>query len=193
MHCPQCGQLQVSEITRFCSRCGFLMDGVSQLLATGGILQSYPNGEVTTERSAKWKGVHQGMILFLLGVLLVPIMGVFSAFTGGMLSEGFQMLAALFALICFVGGPLRMLYAALFEQGAPRLATTMQQPPNAYVARTLSAPQPAPGRVNVLPPANVNPAGGWRRPNTSELVGRPSVTENTTRLLDKNSDRDPDQ
>jgi len=170
------------------------MDGVSQLLATGGILQSYPSGEVTTERSAKWKGVRQGMILFLIGVLLVPIMGVFSAFTHGFLSEGFQMLAALCALMCFVGGPIRMLYAALFEEGAPRMAMQqMQQAPNAYVARTLSASQPAPGRVNALPPANVNPAGGWRRPNTSELVGRPSVTENTTRLLDKNSDRDPDQ
>jgi hypothetical protein len=170
------------------------MDGVSHLLATGGVLQSYPGGEVTTERSAKWKGVRQGMILFLIGVLLVPIMGVFSAFTGAMISEAFQMLAALFALICFVGGPIRMLFAALFEEGAPRMAMQqLQPPPNAYVARTLSASQPAPGRVNVLPPANVNPASGWRRPNTSELVGRPSVTENTTRLLDKNNDREPDQ
>jgi hypothetical protein len=83
-----------------------------------------------------------------------------------------------------------MLYAALFEEGAPRLG--IAPPHNAYAPRTLPASQPAPGRVNVLPPANVNPAGGWRRPNTSELVGRPSVTENTTRLLDKDIDREPD-
>ena len=190
MHCPQCGQQQVSEITRYCSRCGFLMDGVSQLLATGGILPAFASSDGPAEKSAKFKGVRQGMILFLMGVLLVPIMGVFSSFTHGFLSDGFQMLAALFALICFVGGPVRMLYAALFEEGAPRMAL---QPANNFVQRPLAVPQHVPGRVIALPPQPVNPAGGWRRPNTSELVGRPSVTENTTRLLDKDIDRDRDQ
>src|SRR6185312_316336 len=191
MHCPQCGQQQVSEITRFCSRCGFLMDGVPHLLATGGILPTYSGVEGTTERSAKFKGVRQGMILFLIGILLVPIMGVFSAFTHGFLSDGFQMLAALFALMCFVGGPVRMLYAALFEEGAPRMALPASQN---YVQRPMVAAQHMPNRVNALPPPAANPAAGaWRRPNTSELVGRPSVTENTTRLLDKDVDRDSNQ
>ena len=191
MHCPQCGQQQVSEITRFCSRCGFSMEGVAQLLASGGIMPAFPVSEGDAERSPKWKGVRQGMILFLIGVLLVPIMGVFSAFTRGALSEGFEMLAALFALICFVGGLVRMLYAALFEQGASRVM--LPSAPTNYVPPSLAASQTGSGRVNVLPPATANPAGGWRRPNTAELVGRPSVTENTTRLLDKNTDRDPDQ
>src|SRR6267142_6386540 len=132
MHCPQCGQQQVSEITRFCSRCGFLMEGVAQLLATGGMMLAYPVAEGQTEKSPKWRGVRQGMILFLIGVLLVPIMGVFSAFTGGFLSEGFQMLAALFALICFVGGPVRMLYAALFEEGTAT-SGALRSSPNRYV------------------------------------------------------------
>src|SRR6266850_4161652 len=132
MHCPQCGQQQVSEITRFCSRCGFLMEGVAQLLATGGMMPAYPVAEGQTEKSPKWRGVRQGMILFLIGVLLVPIMGVFSAFTGGFLSEGFQMLAALFALLCFVGGPIRMLYAALFEEGTAT-SGALRSSPNRYV------------------------------------------------------------
>src|SRR4051812_19846210 len=180
MHCPQCGQQQVSEVTRFCSRCGFPMDGVAQLLASGGIMQAYQSGEAA-ERSPKWKGVRQGVILLMIGVLLVPLMGVFSAFTRGMISDAFQMLAAIFALICFVGGPVRMLFAALFEQGAGL------SPANQYAPRAMPAPPPRP---NALPPANVNATGGWRRPNTAELVGRPSVTENTTRLLDKNDRED---
>lgn len=190
MHCPKCGQQQVSEITRFCSRCGYQLDGVAQLLAAGGNYPSYTLAEGPSERSAKWKGVRQGMILFLMGVLLVPIMGVFSAFTGGMLSEAFQMLAALFSLLCFVGGPLRMLYAALFEEGAPSRGM-LRPAPSVYVPPVPNAIPP--GRMNVLPPASANPAGGWRRPNTAELVNRPSVTENTTRLLDKNTDQDLDQ
>lgn len=192
MNCPQCGQQQVSEITRFCSRCGFPMEGVAQLLAGGGMLPAYPLGEGTTERSPKWKGVRQGMMLFLIGVLLVPIMGVFSAFTGGGLSEGFQMLAALFSLLCFLGGPVRMLYAALFEEGAPPRGV-LRSSPTPYAPPASNAFQAAPGRVNVLPPAAASPTGGWRRPNTAELVNRPSVTENTTRLLGRDTEQDPDQ
>lgn len=189
MHCPQCGQQQVSEVTRFCSRCGFPMDGVTQLLSSGGIFPTYTASEGSTERSAKFKGVRQGMILFMMGVLLVPIMGIFSSYTGGFLSNVFEMLTALFALICFVGGPVRMLYAALFEEGAPRLA---MHPAN-FAARPLPAPQHMQNRVGALPPPSANSAGAWRRPNTAELVGRPSVTENTTRLLDKDIDRDTNQ
>jgi hypothetical protein len=191
MYCPQCGQQQVSEITRFCSRCGFMMEGVAHLLASGGVLPSYLPSASPAERSAKWKGVRQGMLIFLAGVLMVPIMGVFSAFTNGFISEAFQMLAALFSLICFVGGPLRMLYAALFEQGAPRMMHAGAPPISAPIS--MGAAHTAAGRINVLPPAPSNPAGGWRRPNTAELVGRPSVTENTTRLLDKNTELDPDR
>jgi hypothetical protein len=161
------------------------MDGVAELLSSGGILPTYSASQGSTERSAKFKGVRQGMILFLLGVLLVPIMGVFSEFTHGVLSNGFQMMAALLALICFVGGPVRMLYAALFEEGAPRMA---MHPAN-FAARPLPAPQHMQNR-GALPPPSANSAGAWRRPNTAELVGRPSVTENTTRLLDKDIDRD---
>jgi len=191
MHCPQCGQQQVSEITRFCSRCGYHLDGVAQLLAAGGMFPAYSLGEVTSEKSPKWKGVRQGMILFLVGVLLVPIMAVFSAYTNGFVSNAFQMLVALFSLLCFVGGPIRMLYAALFEEGAPARGM-LRASPSTY-APPMSNALPPPGRMNVLPPANANPAGGWRRPNTAELVGRPSVTDNTTRLLDRNADQDPDQ
>lgn len=188
MHCPQCGQRQVSEITRFCSRCGFPLEGVAQLLACGGMLPAYPLTEGTTERSPKWKGVRQGMILFLIGVLLVPIMGVFSAFTRGIWSEGFQMLAALFSLLCFVGGPIRMLYAALFEEGA-RARGVLRSSPTTYAPPASNTFPAAPGRMNVLPPAAASPAGAWRRPNTAELVDRPSVTEHTTRLLNTDTDR----
>ncbi len=186
MYCPQCGQQQVSEITRYCSRCGFPLDGVTQLLASGGMLSPYTSTDGSAEKSARWKGVRQGMVLMLIGGLLVPIMGVFSAFTGGFMSNAFQMLAALFALLCFVGGPLRMIYAALFEEGAGPAG--LRQAPNYVGPNAL----PSPGRVNVLPPV-ASPVGGWRRPNTAELVSRPSVTENTTRLLDRNSDQDLDQ
>jgi uncharacterized membrane protein YvbJ len=38
MHCPRCGQQQLSEETRFCSRCGFQLGIVSELLLHDGWL-----------------------------------------------------------------------------------------------------------------------------------------------------------
>ena len=38
MHCPSCGQQQVSLETKFCSRCGFPLGVVSEVLAHGGFL-----------------------------------------------------------------------------------------------------------------------------------------------------------
>ena len=178
MYCPQCGQQQASGIVRYCSRCGFPFDGVIQLLGTGGMVPVYRTPEEPVPMSARRKGVKQGGMLFLSGILIVPILGLFASFSSAAFP---QILAALAAIICFIGGPLRMLFAALFEEGAPRRIMTYGPPP-------APAPQQfGPARQNVaLPPPPARSPSSWRRPNTAELVNPPtSVTENTTRLLDK--------
>ena len=182
MFCPQCGQQQVSAVTRFCSRCGFPMDGVMQLLSSGGIIPLYRDPDEPVPVSARRKGVKQGGILFLSGILIVPILGMFASYTNATFIE---ILAALAAIICFIGGPLRMLFAALFEEGAPNPFRTYGPP------ASMNAPPPQHRFMpnmsqSALPPAPVRPPASWRpRPNTAELVTPPSVTENTTRLLDK--------
>jgi hypothetical protein len=182
MYCPQCGQQQAAGVVRFCSRCGFPLDGVIQLLGNGGMLPVYRAPDETPQISARKRGVKQGGILLLSGALVVPILGVLDSFATT--STFLDILVALAAIICFIGGPLRMLYAAVFEEGAPNLINRGVRP---YV----SAPTPAPqfGQVSqpsALPPRSVQPPAGWRsRPITAELSGPPSVTENTTRLLDK--------
>src|ERR1041385_1131004 len=119
MFCPRCGQQQATDSMRFCSRCGFAMEGVMHLLAHGGMLPvQQPPGEKV--RSARAKGVMQGAMLMLLGALIVPIFGVMSAFAPGRLENVFAFFAAMSAIISFVGGPLRLLFAAIFEEGAPK-------------------------------------------------------------------------
>jgi hypothetical protein len=125
MFCPQCGQQQVTGVVRFCSRCGFPLDGVIQLLSSGGIIPAYRASDEPVQASPRKKGVKQGGLLFLAGILIVPILGMFASFSN---SSFPQMLTMLAALICFVGGPLRMLYAALFEEGAPNPMRQYQQP-----------------------------------------------------------------
>jgi len=179
MFCPHCGQQQITASLRFCSRCGFPLEAVLQVLATGGLLPSFP-GPISKEPSPRRKGVKQGALLILLGIILVPLLGVLSSFNAGNL---FDILTPMAAIFFFLGGLLRMLYAALFEEGAPRYRPMMP----GYAPPTMPTQFQATPRVGSLPPAaSVPPATAWRtRPNTAEILQPPSVTENTTRLLDK--------
>ena len=183
MYCPQCGQQQVSGIVRFCSRCGFPLDGVIQLLGTGGVLPVYRNPDEPERISPRRKGVKQGGILLLTGAVLVPILGVMGSFSN---STFLEILTAFAAIICFLGGPLRMLYAAVFEEGAPN---PFHQP-RPYVPA--APPHQFNPRVqqSALPPQSTQPPPWRARPITAELASPPSVTENTTRLLERDERKD---
>ena len=174
MFCPQCGQQQVSDNLRFCSRCGFPLEAVVLILGNGGALPYYEPG--TREVSRRRKGVMQGAILFLAGIVLVPVLGLINSFTLG--PNLLDILVPLAALLFFLGGVVRMLFAAIFEEGAAKSQYHYAQPP---VIIPANSPIGA-----ALPPARPNPAAGWRpRPTTAEIRQPASVTENTTRLLDK--------
>ena len=180
MYCPKCGQMQISGDVRFCSRCGFLLEAVHTLLATNGMASHY-SAPTNRPLSARSRGVRQGAMLMLSTLFIVPVTAIFIA---GVL-DGPPEIVALAAVFCFVGGLLRMLYALLMENAYPE--------PEINTAG-YAPPQPAhferPAHNAGLPPASVNSVPSWRpQPNTAELVHRPSVTENTTRLLDKDEPR----
>ena len=185
MYCPHCGQQQASDVIRYCSRCGFLLDGVIYLMHNNGIMPLSDSAALSTEPSPRKKGVKQGGLMLLIGALLVPILGVFNSFTPGIF---FDIIVAIAAIVCFMGGPLRMIYAALFEEGAP---SRTPLPLGNYAPPAIQARPTTPPRGVALPPASVNQTAPWRaRPNTAELTAPPSVTENTTRLLDKDESRE---
>jgi hypothetical protein len=186
MYCPQCGQQQISEIVRFCSKCGLPLDGVIQLLENRGMMPTYHAVDGPKEISPRRRGVRQGGILLLTGALVVPILGVLDSFAGN--SSLLDIFVAIAAILCFLGGPLRMIYAALFEEGA----ATRPAGSSSYLTPSVPLQSGMRGRgAEALPPAPANPATGWRsRPNTAELVRPPSITENTTRLLDKDEPKD---
>ena len=181
MYCPQCGQQQASTEMRFCSRCGFPLAGVIELLASGGVPGSQAEPQVQ-EMSPRRKGVKQGVVMMIIGAVLVPILAILnSAYHGPNI---FDLLVPLAAVICFAGGLMRILYATLFEQSAPST--------NPYVPAYASPPTPpaqlnAGARISALPSQQSVPVSDFapRRANTAELVQPPSVTENTTRLLDE--------
>ena len=178
VYCPRCGQEQFSPEIRFCSRCGFLMNGMAEVVLKGGLNQVDDKPKPISPRR---KGLKHGGGWFLLGVLVVPIMAVFH--------ELFRFpyeFVALAAIIFFLGGILRMIYALLFESGNPAEYTLEE---NVFYAarklrgktqnvKELSAQQSIPVDSYVPPPTQAN----WRDTNDLQPT---SVTEKTTKFLDK--------
>lgn len=177
MYCPQCGQQQVSDTVRFCSRCGFLLEGTTVVLASGGIIPSRYIKSANQPLSPRSKGVRKGAMLMLSTFFVVPILAILSI---NFLEPLAHIIVPLAAVFCFIGGLLRMLYALMLEDAVAE----PEVDPTAY------GPPPLMGHVAnaALPPAREN-APSWRRPQTAEIYQRPSVTENTTRLLDKEDSR----
>jgi hypothetical protein len=130
----------------------------------------------STTLSPRGKGVRQGALLMLSTLLLVPLVAII---TGNFL-EPLMFLIPVTAIVCFVGGLLRILYALMMEDAYPQSDQTVGYPPTGIPQLDTST------RNVALPPAAANPAAGWRpRTNTAEIYQPPSITENTTRLLDK--------
>lgn len=186
MYCPQCGQQQVQEERRFCSRCGFPLGGVLELLATGGLIQTSDASGIERARSPRREGVRQGTLMILLGIVLVPLVAIFSTFV----LDHPELFVPPTAIIFFLGGLIRIIYALIFQEGELRkkreLAPSYAAP--SFAPARMSAP---PARAPALPPAQSTSINNWRPParaDTSELVAPPSVTEQTTRLLDEKID-----
>jgi hypothetical protein len=176
MHCPQCGQKQFSAEARFCKSCGFPLDRVKELLISDGVSpapekESQPPGE-----SPRRKGVRQGVKLFFICLLL-------AALTTRMGNRQANFLPMMF----FMAALLRILYAVIFQQGAPRKKKEDGSLPSAPITtEQLGAAR----RGSTLPPSQGVPVAAFntRRVDTAEMVRPPSVTERTTKLLNESQD-----
>jgi hypothetical protein len=124
----------------------------------------------------KQKGVHRGKRIMWVSLWLAVIVIAL-----GFIDDDLFALM-LPAFLVFVAGLLRLLYAKLFQKDTP-VRTENAPPLYAPPPRTVEAPAP---RGTELPPARGFPAADLVRPGgkTSEMAPPPSVTENTTRLLE---------
>ncbi|HEX8353993.1 MAG TPA: zinc ribbon domain-containing protein [Pyrinomonadaceae bacterium] len=187
MFCPNCGQRQNSNDARFCPSCGFPLNAVNDLLANGGHLHWRPPAPapppVPVPLTPRNRGIRQGVFLMLSTVVVVPVV----LFLGVALLNMPGELIPLAAVVCMMGGLLRLLYAVFFESNVPYDAPTRQPyVPPAFPPNYLGTP----ARGTTLPPPQGTPIHAQARPqryNTGELVEPPraSVTDHTTRLLDK--------
>ena len=173
MHCPVCGQQQVSEETRFCSRCGFLLTGVAEVVRAGGLVTARSTGVAGSSDSPRRRGIKKGVFWALLTLLVVPIMAI--------LTVVFRIppFLPVFGLLIFlVGGLLRIAYAMLFESG-----NSPERFPDTLM-RDLENRNALPPSQSIPASAYAAPAGSWRDTNDLERVPG-SVTDSTTKLLQK--------
>ena len=166
---------------RFCSRCGFPLATVATLVNNNGTIPQLPGEPKQLRRSSRSRMITESIILtaFCWGVVLLA--------TFWFNAHGvFEVVAQIAALIFFaIGliGLIRFLYAFLsvkdYEPN-PGLAAS-QTSADVVAARETERP--------ALPAHESIPLTDWpRRPNTREMVRAPSVTENTTRLLEEVSE-----
>ena len=179
MYCPRCSQQQVSEETKFCSRCGFPLGLVSEILAHGGFLpqlaELYKNKKFLTRRN----GLIFSLFWFLI---LVMILTPLTAIAGG------EEITAVIALIGSVGALILVIASFLILKNEPKPYELPNRELPVSDLYNLHGTQP-----NTLPPMQSQPAqsyvpppGTWKAPDTGDFVRPTSVTEGTTKLLEKN-------
>jgi hypothetical protein len=177
MYCPKCSQLQSSDEMRFCSRCGFALAGVALLLANDGIVPQIAGKTVRKLPLSRKKVIAESAIFTAIcwGVVIVSTL----IFDWGGPMESLAKIAALLFFILGLIGLLRFLYGFLFVRDLA------EQPSH----RAFSNPTiqggllETPRRVALPAERDLSATDYPRRENTQEMVARPSVTENTTRLL----------
>ncbi|HEY0762818.1 MAG TPA: zinc ribbon domain-containing protein [Pyrinomonadaceae bacterium] len=169
MYCPNCGQQQVSDEMRFCSRCGQALSGLAEWLAGVSMPATRAERSQVVAASPRRKGIRRAAKLMFFSGVLFPIFLVISLAVDepGPLS---------IPVLLFFVSLVMMLYARLFSD---RQEHVIYQSPQA------SVPGPTSTRSSLPPATSIPiPNAGRQQVRTNELAQPPSVTENTTRLLD---------
>jgi choline-glycine betaine transporter len=156
---------------RFCSRCGFPLTIVSQLVANGGALAGF-DAEGKRQLTPREMGVRWGALLMIISAVLFPIVLLFAA----MKHDAVVLLLPVF--LVFLVGMARLLYAKLLQPNTP-----IQKEVLFAAGQRMDQQLSSEHRLGL--PANQNvPVSAWRQPiDTSEMAQPPSVTDNTTKLL----------
>jgi hypothetical protein len=172
MYCPKCGQ-QVAESMRFCSRCGLPISEVADWLAGAvgeGASALAPRDEAQESvLSPRRKGMRRGAKIMFWGGILLPLFFVFS-----LIADSPEPLFV--PLIILLIGLAWLLYSRLFgEEVQPN---RIQPPQDVRLGAT---------PISALPPASdAGVVGSARREaRTAEIAQPPSVTDHTTKLLDR--------
>ena len=179
MHCPGCGQQQVSNETKFCSRCGLPLSVVSQVLVHGGYLPQL--AELNKKKKplfSRRNGLAFSLIwcLFFL-LVMAPLWGILNH----------EKMAGASAVVGIFGGLIMMISSLIFlKKDTPDFALDHRMyssPPGQHDLQGQTGYSALPPQQSIPASAYVQPsAGSWRDTNDLQPT---SITEGTTKLLEK--------
>ena len=181
MYCPKCSQLQTSEETKFCSRCGFPLGLVSDILAHGGFLPQLAELHKPKKWLTRKNGVVFSLFWFMFFLLIMaPFFGI----------AGIDEMAGISAIIGIFGGLMWLIGSLVLMKGEPKqYVLPINELPNANINTFYETNQ-----KNLLPnqtqtaQSYVAPTDSWKAPNTGEFAQPRSVIEATTKLLRKDDE-----
>ncbi len=170
MFCPKCGQ-QSSDEVRFCPRCGLQLDGLAAYVASNGQTPAGATVPRAPVMTARRRGMRRGAKLMFFCAVLFPVAALLAI-------EGDAPGPLLLVLTGGLAGLLWLVFSWLFNDNVVPVGKDAARRDLAAAADrpALGAPQFTPA-----------PFFNQQRANTAEIYQPPSVTENTTRLLDNDS------
>ncbi|HEY0427217.1 MAG TPA: zinc ribbon domain-containing protein [Pyrinomonadaceae bacterium] len=173
MFCPKCSQQQVSDETRFCSRCGFQLNVVKALLSSESATQSVETAK--PDRSLRKRDATIGAALMFVCAFVVA--GLTVDMPASHSARILLLIVAWFFLSLLINIKPIIQYFMRAENASPASD-------DFSVSKTIS--QLTSRNKNALPEAHGIPAD-FAMPglNTAEMVKPPSITERTTNLLER--------
>ena len=158
MHCPSCGQQQISHETKFCSRCGMPLTIVAEVVAHGGYLpQLLELSKKKKPLFSRRNGMAVSLIWFLFFLfIMTPLWGILNV----------EELAAASAILGIFGGLIILVSSLLFlKKDAP-----VYPGGQAFIPQAARQDFPGQPNYNALPPQHSMPvssygtpqAGSWR-------------------------------
>lgn len=153
MFCPKCAGEINSDDTKYCSKCGFTLKSVRNIIVTGGADEN--------EISQFQKGLRVGVKMLLLALILLPVFQILGGFfvpddkfvESSPSSSWFDFLGNAVLVALTLSGLARIFYALLFERTAKIIDPVAS-------AKNISARE-----INALPPSNSRPVsdfGKWK-------------------------------
>ncbi len=178
MYCPRCGEQQSSGNLRFCNRCGFLLESVSTLIERDGVLQKTNDSSENTHFFSKRNFRYISLGWFAASFLLMFIFLLLGVLPGMPLTAG---IVGLFGTLLILS-----VSSLLKDRNEIKERTEINEINYVKSNKNNSA----------LPPKQQQSANEYVTSvqnlenvyETDEFAQPPSVTEETTKLLEKNKE-----
>ena len=176
MFCPRCGQEQATPEMRFCSRCGFPLGLISEILSHGGFLPQlaalHKDKTILTRRNGSIFALFWCLTFVLI---LTPFAGILKI----------HALAGMLAVVGIFGGLLIMLASFFFLKNPDQTAAFLPNNLPANLPGASVNPNALPNRTSIPAEDFVPPMRGWKSPDTADFAEPSSIIENTTKLLER--------